>query len=138
MVIGTLGDIVFEVSPRTVKTFDEFTRGGSGRWATHDIIGKKPEPEFLGPGQEEISFSMRLSATSYINPEKELAKLRLMRDTGTAAMLIIGGKPVTSNLWILESLNEQHKTFFGDGQLMVATVQVTLKEYPNQKGATKK
>lgn len=134
--IGSLGDVIFEVSSRTVKTFDEFSRGGSGRWTTHDIDLKKPEPEFLGPGQEEITFSMRLSITSQINPEKELEKLRQKRDTGALSMLIIGGKPVTSNLWYIESLKEQHKSHFADGKLMVAIVEVTLKEYP--KGASKR
>lgn len=136
-IIGSLGTVIFEVSANKVKTFDEKKRSGSGRWAVHDIISKKPEPEFLGPGQEQISFTIRLSATSHINPDTELEKLRKMRDTGELSLLILGGKPVSQNFWLVESLDEDQRTFF-QGRLMVAYVTVTLKEYPNKKGAAKK
>ncbi|KUO72718.1 MAG: hypothetical protein APF81_08565 [Desulfosporosinus sp. BRH_c37] len=133
-VVGSLGGIVFEVSMDRVRTFDSFKRGGSGRWETHDIIGKKPLSEFAGPGQEQISFSIRLDAFSGLNPQEELQALRDMRDTGEASVLVIGGEPMTDNLWYLEALNEEHKTFTGDGKLLTAVVDLTLKEYVREAG----
>lgn len=121
--------MVFEVSLERTRTFDNFSRSGSGRWATHEIIGQKPFLEFLGPGQEEISFTVRLDASQGVNPEEELKKLRKMRDSGEIAVLIIGGQPVTENFWVLESLQEQQKVFNGDGKLILASVELTLKEY---------
>lgn len=132
--IGTFGEIVFEVSSNKIQTFTDFSRSGSGRWATHEINLQKPLPEFLGPGQEEISFSVRLDVQLGVNPETELQKLRKMRDTGAIAYLIVGGKPVSQNMWLLESIREQHKTHDGQGRLLAANVDLSLKEYPVQGG----
>jgi hypothetical protein len=129
-VIGSFGDVIFEVSTRRVRTFDNFARGGSGRWAEHEIINQKPVPEFTGPGLEEISFSVRLDANMGVNPESELKKLREMRDTGKVADLIIGGEPISESMWVLESLREQHKVFSGNGRIIIATAELSLKEYP--------
>ena len=49
MSIGSLGNVVFEVSSEKVKTLRDMQRQGSARFATHEIIGKKPLREFLGP-----------------------------------------------------------------------------------------
>lgn len=49
--IGSLGPVVFVVAEGAIRTIDEFKRSSSSRWAQHDIIGKKPKKEFLGPGQ---------------------------------------------------------------------------------------
>lgn len=130
--IGSLGDVVFEVSTDKVRTFDDFSRSGSARWATHDIIGQKPLTEFSGPGQEEISFSMHLSAGLGINPSVELQKLRTMRDTGKVVPLIIGTAPISSSYWGIENLDEKHSTYDNKGRLIVAQVDVKLREYPRQ------
>ncbi|MFY0545447.1 phage tail protein [Brevibacillus sp. H7] len=125
------------MSINKVRTFKDFNRSGSARWANHDVHLQKPKPEFLGPGQEEISFSIRLDAQYGVNPEAELKRLRAMRDTGKLAMLIIGGEPVTQNLWFIESLDEGHKAHTGNGKLITAEVKLTLKEYPKQGGGKK-
>lgn len=132
--VGTFGEIVFEVSHERVRTFDNFSRSGSGRWATHEAYHQKPLPEFLGPGQEEISFTIRLSAFHGVNPKDELARLRKMRDHGEAHELIIGGELVGSDLWIVESLREQPSAHTGDGKTLVADAEITLKEYPRRGG----
>jgi len=128
-IVGSLGDIIFEVSIEKVRTFDEFERSASSRWEIHDIIDKKPLPEFIGPGQEQISFSIRLDAFSGVVPQDELQALRNMRDSGEVKVLIIGGEPLTNNQWYLEALKEQHKTFSGNGKLLTAVAELTLKEY---------
>lgn len=86
-------------------------------------------PEFIGPGQEDISFNIRLDASLGVNPEEELQKLRDMRDTGEVSELIIGGKPVTDNPWVLQSMYERPKSFSGSGQLITVDVEIALKEY---------
>ena len=127
--IGSFGEVVFEVSSEKVRTFDNFSRSGSGRWVNHDIISLKPMPEFIGPGQEEISFLVRLDTALGVDPRSELQKLRNMRDAGEVSVLIIGGEPITNNLWALESISEKHKTFSGSGYLIKADAELVLKEY---------
>ena len=127
--IGTLGEVVFEVSASKVKTFDSMKRSGSGRWATHEIIGQKPVMEFLGPGIEQISFNMRFDVFLGINPSDELVVLRQMRDAGEAVTLILEGQPVTDNLWVIESLSEDYPAIDNTGRILIANVDVNLKEY---------
>lgn len=59
--IGSLGDIVFEVSSSKVVTFKDYKRTTKARFQSHDIIGQKPILEYLGPDGEEISFTMQFS-----------------------------------------------------------------------------
>ncbi|UTW68694.1 phage tail protein [Anaerobacillus sp. HL2] len=56
----------------------DFNRGGSGRWAIMRLL--KTNCEFVGPGQEDVTLTILLSAHLGVNPQKELQKLRKMRD----------------------------------------------------------
>lgn len=129
MVIGSFGDVVFEVSRDKVKTFDEFKRSGSARWASHEIINKKQVMEFLGPGIETITFSIYLSSGLGVNPEEELKKIRKMRDEGTPKPLIIADNMVGENNWVLKSLDESSSKFDSKGNALVVVVNLTLDEY---------
>lgn len=52
-----------------------------------------------------------------------------MRDNGTAVTLILNNSPVTDNLWVIESLDEK-VTFWGSGgEILSASVSVSLLEY---------
>lgn len=128
--IGQFGDVIFEVSGNKVLTFDEFSRGGSGRWADHEIINKKPIREFIGPGQEEVSFKIQLSAYLGVDPQKELEKLRRIRDKGETRGIILGSDFISKSLWTLESLQESHRVFDGTGRLIFVSVDLKIKEYP--------
>jgi phage protein U len=127
--IGTYGDVVFEVSPKKTNTFSELNRSGSSRWNDHEIIGKKPKSEFIGPSLEELSFTLLFKAELGINPIKELAKLRSMRDTGKVAAFVIGGKPISPNYWSIQQLSESYKVVDNKGNILEAEVNVNLKEY---------
>ena len=127
--IGTLGNIVFETSNEKIRTFDNMKRAGSARWATHEIMNNKPVLEFIGPDVEQISFSMRLDVSLGINPAAELETLRGVRDKGEAVKLVLEGKPVTEHKWVIENLSENWERIDNQGRLLVATVDVSLKEY---------
>ena len=130
MVIGSLGDVVFEVSSETVKSFDNYKRVNSSRWASHDIIGKKPVKEYLGPGLIEVGFSIKLSVFLGVSPEKELDALRSYCENGEIVKFIINNKPVIDNRWVIESLNENVLSWDNKGNMLVVDVEVALKEYP--------
>lgn len=129
MAIGSFGNIVFEVSSDKKRTFDELNRSGSARIALHNRQGLKELPEFLGPGAETISFSMRISAYDGINPKEELETLRAYRDTGTAVLFVLNGEPVGDGYWLIESISEEHPVIDNKGRTVVATCSVTIREY---------
>lgn len=128
--IGSLGNVVFETSAEKIRTFHGLKRSGSGRWATHEVLGQKPVLEYVGPDIEQISLTIRLDAALGVNPAEELSMLREMRDKGEAVNFILDGQPVTEDtLWAVESLSEEWQYIDNVGRVLVATVEVTLREY---------
>ena len=127
--IGYLGDVVFEVSADKVRTFDDLKRSGSARFASHDLIGRKPLLEFGGPGLDTISFTVTLASWLGVKPEEEVETLRNMRDEGMAVDFVLNGKPQGEGLWAVESVSEESKYITQDGVENFIKCSLTLKEY---------
>jgi phage protein U len=128
--IGSMGDIIFTVSSRMTRTISDFNRMGDPRIATHEIIGKKPIIEYVGPGNEECSFTILLSKNLGINPIKDLNRLRDMRDNGEVFNVFLGGRPLSQNQWILKSMSESVNFFDRKGEIQSVQISVTILEYP--------
>jgi phage protein U len=127
--IGNLGDVVFTVSEKVMRTFSEFTRNSSGRWTTHEILGKKPLSQYVGPGLDTVKFTMRFDAGYGVNPRKELDRLTEIDRKGKALPLVIGGKGVGVGLWVITALEQAWTSIDHRGNILIATVNVTLQEY---------
>jgi len=127
--IGSLGDILFEVSSREVRTFKDYRRSTKARYASHDIVGKKPVLEYIGPGGEEITFSMQFSMQLGIVPAEETARLRELCEKGEAMYLVLSNETIGENPWVIESVGEAADTIDHKGRIIVTQVDVTLKEY---------
>lgn len=129
MAIGSLGKVVFETSEKKIRTFFDLKRSASARIGTHDLIGKKPILEFVGPGLEQISMNVRLDVSLGLNPADELKVLREMRDKGEIVKFILNGEPVTENYWLIEQISEDHRQIDNKGRLLIADLSITMKEY---------
>lgn len=128
--IGMLGDTVFEASTERVFTFRGMARTGSPRLQEHAIVGRKPALEFIGPGLDEVSFSIRLDTFLGVAPEEELKRLREARDEGQVLTLTIGGDYL--GRWVIVSAEEAHTRHNGEGRLVVADVALTLREVADE------
>ena len=115
-----------------IRTFSDYGRSGSGRWAKHDLIGRKPVMEFLGPDVEKVSMKIQLRTDHGINPESELERLRKMRDTGAVFPFILGGAPVSDNYWLLEDIGENVSYWRAGGKILSVSVDITLTEYSTE------
>lgn len=124
--IGTLGDITFKVSSDSIRTFTGFTRSGSARFQTHNLIGRKPVVEFVGPDLESIALTVRLDVKYGMNPINEINSMREKRDTGERLAFIVGGKLLGD--FVIEQLSEPWDQVDNRGNLLKATVSLTLKE----------
>lgn len=129
MLVGSLGEVPFIVARGLVRTFSDYNREGSGRWAKHDLIGQKPVLEYLGEDIEKISFKMLLRADHGLNPENEVKKLRKMRDNGEVMVLILADKPVGNNSWIIESIGENVTFWDAFGNARSISIDISLQEY---------
>lgn len=89
--------MVFETSAELIRPFDDYGRKTTARIATHEIIGKKPILEFLGPGIDDLSFTIKLNAFYGVNPKQEAQRLRTICQTGKYINFVINGSPVSEN-----------------------------------------
>ena len=128
--IGNLGKlIVFRVSDKKILTFDGFNQEVSGRWSEHKRIMKKPLLEFNGAESRKIAFTMEINALHGYKPRKILSRIEKAVEKGTPYKLVIGGKRVGSNYWIIKSVSEAWNVIYSKGELVSAEVKVSLVEY---------
>lgn len=130
--IGAFAGVTFSVSDKTVKTFNNMKWQISGKYAEHDRHLKRDLLEFLGPELETISFEMRLSVFLGVTPLTEIIKLRSIIQTGKTDRLVIGGKVYGSYKWAMTEMSVNLERFDNKGNLLVAVVDVTMKEYPKR------
>ncbi len=126
MSLGTWGDTVFEVTRDRVRTWQEMKRSGEARWVEHEVLGTRPRPEFIGPGLDTLTLSVKLDVRYGVNPTEELKALREKRDTGVVDSLIIGGETIFD--CSLRSIGEEHKRHDAKGVLQLVIVDLTFKE----------
>ena len=138
MFIGTFGNVVFETSNDLVRTFKDMTRDTNVRLASHDIIGKKPVIEWIGPGTDTIKFSMQFNSILGVEPKDEEKKLRDMAQTRKVAHIIVGGEPISDYKFIIESISSSGRIYDRDGNLIKSMVDITVKEYPENVTVTQK
>ena len=133
--LGSLGDIVFQVSSREVITFDGLKRNTKARYSSHEINGQKPLLEYIGPDGEEISFTMKFSTSWGVEPAEQADKLRELCEKGEAMYLIIGNQTIGANQWVIESVGESMTSVDNTGRVIVSEVDISLKEYvPDMSG----
>jgi phage protein U len=128
-VLGSFGDVVFEVSADKIRTFDEFTRTSADRWEKHDLIGQKPKSEFVGPGLDTITFTMIFDAQHGVNPRAEMDVLLVMSRNGDVADLTIGGKGLGVAQWKITNLVQRWTVLDNAGNLIKSALDITLEEY---------
>lgn len=125
--IGSYAGISFTVSEDKVQTFQEMSRETASRWNTHEVIGAKPKQEFLGPDLDSMSFTMKLSAWRGVSPLQLAERLRQFCSKGEYDNLIVGGR--NFGKYLIESVSETYDTVSGRGEVLQASVDVSLKEY---------
>jgi phage protein U len=128
-VIGSLCDVVFEVSSENVKTFEDLSAQYSAKYAQHDTHGKKGLLEFTGLNPTTMSLKILLSAALGVAPKEEITTLLEMLNAGKAVPFILGGEPQGEGLWVIESMSVEHKALSDKGELVLAEVSLSLTEY---------
>lgn len=128
--VGSWGSaIVFSTSDYRILTFKDFSRTVSGEWATHGRIGGKDRVEFVKPGLQKISFKIELNAMHGVHPRTVLDRLANAVEQGEVNPMVIGGKRVGKNRWRITGTSEAWETVYYRGELVKASVTVTMEEY---------
>lgn len=125
--IGSLGQLPFVCSRKKVLTFTDLSKENAVRWAKHDVIGKKPVLEYIGPDLSSVSMTIRFDLALGAPPIVYLNRLKRMLENRQYKTLIIGGEFI--GRYVLESVSEVRKFHNGAGICQVAVVTITLTEY---------
>lgn len=129
MAVGSLGDIVFEVSDDRKVTFSGMSYNVGARTTVHNRINGRPLLEFQGPENEEISLSIKLSVYLGINPRKSMYKLNDMCREGVPVRLVLGKTHFGKYKWLITKVSNTIEHVSNRGQLLSITAKLTLKEY---------
>lgn len=127
--IGTLGDIVFSVSQKKTSTFDNMKWDSSAKYGKHERHLQETLLEFIGTENDTITFTMYFSVFLGINPMQEIVKLLEAERSGKVMRLVIGPKAYGKNRWVITSTSKGLERFDAEGNLLVASVNVTLEAY---------
>ena len=88
--------------------------------------------ECTGQGVESMRFTMFFSAFLGVNPISEVANLLQTMRRGEAHYLIIGPKAYGTNKWVITKLSNSLKRYDRWGNLLVASVNVTMQSYSSR------
>lgn len=127
--IGYYGDIVFEISDSRILTFSDFQRSSTSRWAKHEVIGKKPTSEFLGPDLDTISFTVTLNGQYGVRPREEMDRWLIKVRNGKAETLVIGNKALGVDKWVVKSVSQMWEVIFSKGEVLKGKIDIELEEY---------
>ena len=136
MKIGSLGDIIFEVSDDVIRSINKLEHSGAARISTHPLRLRKGMPEFTGVDPDQLSMTVRVAKVLGADPEEMIEKVERYTENGTILRLQIGKKTVGSYRWLLSKYKITYEDYDRTGNLVDASVNLTLIEYPNSKQKT--
>lgn len=127
--IGFFGSAVFSVSDSHIYTLRDVSRTVAPRLGTHDLINRKPATEFVGEGLESLSFTISLHVNMGLSVRGELERWARMAEIGEVNYLVLDGRPVGSNRWVISSVSQAYGVIASGGGLVSAQLDVSLQEY---------
>ena len=127
--IGVLGDIPFQVSDAVIHTISNAAWKGSSRYSTHQRHMTHALTEFTGIDPDSFTFDIHLLAVLGVDPMKTLVQIWDYERKGTTLPLVIGRKAYGKYRWTIKSHSCKLTEFDNEGDLMGATVSITLQEY---------
>lgn len=130
MILGVLGkNIVFYVTDKQVRTFNNMNWSGSAKYAVHQRHGGDALTEYVGTDPDTISFDMYFSAHLGEKPMTNIEKLFNEKRNATPMNLLIGGKFYGKYRWTISSIKIKLLDHDFVGDVASATVSVSLQEY---------
>lgn len=136
--IASWGDVTFKVNSDEVFSFGGMKRTYSGRWASHNIVGKRPISEFQGASLDELTIEITLDAEFGVKPRAAMSTFRTAAKNGSAAYFYVGGKKVSVNKYVIKNGTENWNEIWNQGELIRASAQITFQEYVESAGGASK
>lgn len=130
MNIGSLGDVVFEVSDDSILTITGVSRSGNAKTASHERHRNVSMLEWTGYEAESLSININL--VQYLTDRSIVA----VRDTlidycrqGTPVTFVLGSERYGRYKWLITGWSEQSEYFDVIGNVQQLSMALTLTEY---------
>lgn len=130
--VGSLGDIVFEVSDSVVRTLRDLSLSGSARLQEHERHLQKSLVEFCGSDARTLSFRLRLSRYLGVDPETSKNRIIAYTESGTAVVFVLGVNKYGDYKWLIDKYKFDVENYDGKGNITSLDAIVTLKEYAKE------
>ena len=131
--IGSLGDVIFEVSDKKVSSINnELSRSYKSKKSEHTAIYGPGMVRHQGRELIEISFGISLVSTLLpdSSPAEELDKIKTMWEFGEYGYLTFGGQTFGAFPFLIIDMNEKNSYFNKKtSSFDVINLELTLKEY---------
>lgn len=131
--IGSLGDVIFEVSDKKVYSINnELSRTYKSKISEHNAIYGPGMVRHQGRELIEISFGISLVSTLLpdSSPVEELDKIKTMWEFGEYGYLTFGGQTFGAFPFLIIDINEKNSYFNKKtSSFDVINLELTLKEY---------
>lgn len=128
--LGSFGDVVFEVSSERVRTFQEMNFTSGQTYAEHKILNGNTLLEYTGKNARTCNISIVLNSRLNLDIEDELKDLHELQDSHEPKILMLGGKVI--GRFVIETLTESYKLIMKDGKILEADINLSLKEDMNE------
>jgi len=127
--IGYFGDIIFETSDKRICNFNNMKQAASASYSDHKRYRKKPEREFEGPNNQDVSFEMKLKAGHGVRPWTMKEKIIRYCENGKVCSFVLGGKKMGDGSWTIDSVDAVFDEVWNRGELVSCSISVTASEY---------
>lgn len=119
-----LGDFEFDIitSPQAYSD-----RAGTV-WSEHALIKGKPQLEYSGDELDEIQLEIKLHA-NLTNTHKQIEALKRIQKQHKPLPFVLGDG-IHKGYFVIVSIDNNHEKTLPGGKSRVATLSITLKEYP--------
>lgn len=124
--VGSLGDLVFEVSTAKVLTFTDATKTVSARHQKHDIHLRSPILEFIGEDLIEFKLNVSFDKKFGVNPQSQVEQLEKYVKEGSILNLMIGN--VYMGKFAIPRINQSIPLISGKGEILKIAVEINLTE----------
>lgn len=132
--IGSWGSVVFEMSSKRIFSFSGMQRTVGYRHPTTPIVGGKPASQFTGEELEEVTLEIHFAVELGHDPIKEIDRIESLARKGQTNPLVLGGRPVGRNDFVITKIPQEWKRFDHDGKLIELAGTVTFQEFAAQGG----
>ena len=128
MTVGSLGNIIFEVSSSKVETLKNLKQSGSVSYGTHKRHCGSTLLEFTGKDAGNISFDITLSSSLGVDVAEEISKIEEAEQSGKTMRLILG-MSIYGKKWVITKHSVNYKHFDKEQNPLLAEVSVLLTAY---------